>query len=89
MIAIRPISPPVTVQYLLDLNGHLYLDTPPGMELRLTKTLDKVDQLGRITQEAALSVTMPYTDRNRAFFAEYEPEKGPVSVSVEIGRAHV
>ena len=74
MITIRPINPPVTVQYLLDLNGHLHLDTPPGMELRITKTLDKVDQLGRITQEAALSVTMPYTDRNRAFFAEYEPD---------------
>lgn len=73
MITIRPINPRVPAQFL-DLAGQYYLSTSSGTELRVTKTIDRVDQLGRITQEAALSLTLPATKRNAVFFAQYEPD---------------
>jgi hypothetical protein len=41
------------------------LDLDDGAELRVSKALDRVDEVGQITQEAALSLSLPPTPHNR------------------------
>ena len=45
------------------------LDLLPGAALRLSKAVDRVDELGRITQEAALALRLPPTARNLRLLA--------------------
>ena len=49
------------------------LDLPVGVQLRTSKALDRVDELGRITQEAALSLSLPATPHNRRLLAAADP----------------
>lgn len=49
------------------------LQLEEGAELRVSSSLDRVDELGRITREAALSVGLPDTPHNRRVLAKSHP----------------
>ena len=74
MITIRQLEPPAVALRFQDARGHVFFDLPEGIELRTTQALDQVGEIGRITQEAALSVRLQATERNRAMLERYEPD---------------
>lgn len=87
MITVKVREPKPWNDGLKDDEGSVYMDVTPGMELRTTKVMDRVGELGRITQEAALSVGLPGTVRNRAIMEHFDPdslEEETTNMSVEI-----
>lgn len=54
--------------------GRVYLDTPPGLAMAMTKALDRLNELQRVTQEAALSASLPDTPRNKAILERFRPD---------------
>lgn len=68
--------------------GRVYLDTPPGLAMAMTKALDRLNEIQQITQEAALSVSLPGTSRNKAILERFRPDAlrkpaNPIRVQVQ------
>ena len=68
--------------------GRVYLDTPPGLAMAMTKALDRLNEIQQITQEAALSISLPDTPRNKAILERFRPDAlkkpaNPIRVQVQ------
>lgn len=88
MIAVRYINPPrwAVARFGDDL-GRVFLDTGPEFDAELTKAIDRINEVQRISQEAALAKSLPATAKNRALFDEFSGDtlnrrKEPVDIEV-------
>ena len=72
--AVRIVEPTREALREADDSGRVFLALGPDTELRMSKTLDRVGEIGRITQEAALSVSLPNNNRNRAILQHIDPD---------------
>jgi len=91
MTTIRLISPTGwQVVIYGDALGEVYLDTGIGLAVAMTKALDRLDEIQQVTQEAALAISLPATERNKAILERFRPDVlknpgNPISVEVMSG----
>lgn len=67
--------------------GRVFLDTPPDLDLRITKTIQELTEANEMKKEAALGFALQQTNRNRSIFEAYRvnaarPEKKLLDVAV-------
>jgi len=54
--------------------GRVYLDLPADTAISMTKALDRLDEIQQVTQEAALSISLSVTPRNKAILERFRPD---------------
>lgn len=67
-----------------DADGNVYLDLDSEFELRLTKVLEQLTVENLVTQEAALSTSIPRTGKNRLILQDYEPDADTDRPGIEV-----
>lgn len=88
MIAVRYINPPQwSIPTFGDGLGRVFFDTGSEFDADLTKALDRINEVQRISQEAALANSLPDTPKNRALLDQFSGDvidrrKTPIDIEV-------
>lgn len=72
MTSIRIINPPIHTISFFGVDQAVYLDVDSDFNLRLSKAIEEITEVGEISQSASISNSIPVTHRNNACLEQFE-----------------